>query len=722
MLRLDDIIEKARAYLPLSEEDVETLKRAYVYSAKVHSGQKRISGEPYLSHPLEVTGILAEMRLGVPTLVTGLLHDTVEDTLATIEEIETLFGPEVAFLVEGVTKISKLPMSSKLAEQAENFRKLILATAKDIRVVLVKLADRLHNMRTLGHLSEERRLRIARETMEIYAPLAHRLGIYWMATELEDLAFRYMEPGEYERLYKLVASKKKEWNKYVREATKILDDKLREYGIEAEITGRFKHLYGIYRKIRSYNIDVEQLHDIIAFRIITTDRKTCYEALGAVHATWKPVPGRFKDYIALPKGNGYQSLHTCVIGPFGELMEIQIRSRKMHEVAEYGIAAHWKYKEGGEEAADDDNVHFYANLRRLLEWKDIKDPREYLEAIKGELLPHSMVYVFTPKGDLKELPFGATPIDFAYYIHTDVGNHCARATVNGRIVPLDYKLRSGDIVEITTSNDQHPRRDWLKMAVTSRAKTRIRAWLRAQERRESRGVGRSIVERRFKQHGLDFNAMLARGELDEPLARLGFKSADDFFTAVGFGRVAANDLVSAVLPAERRLPADKEERIERIIRTMTPGDTGIKVQGYGNVLIRVARCCSPLPGEPIRGFITRGRGITVHRENCPQLLGVDPERRIELEWDERSNVRHIARIEVTCADEPGMLSNISNSIAASDVNISKAEIHSTHDDKALGTFDVAVRSIEQLKGVMESIRKVKGVISVARVPGGEAPA
>lgn len=716
MLRLNDIIEKVNSYLP--EADVEVIKRAYVYSAKVHTGQKRVSGEPYLSHPLEVAGILADIRLDVFTVATGLLHDTIEDTLATPEEIEALCGKEVAVLVDGVTKISQLPFTSKIEEQAENFRKLILATAKDIRVVLVKLADRLHNMRTLEHLPEERRRRMAKETFEIYAPLAHRLGIYWMRTELEDLSFRFLNPEEYENLSKLITKKKKEWEKYIEEVKTILGEKLMEFGIRSEITGRFKHIYGIYNKMRTQNLELDQVHDVIAFRIITSSLRECYEALGAVHSAWKPVHGRFKDYIALPKGNGYQSLHTTVIGPFGERMEIQIRTQRMHEIAEHGIAAHWKYKEGKIENAESDKI--YAGLRQLLEWKDIKDPTEFLEAVKGELIPN-MVYVFTPKGDLKELPNGATPVDFAYSIHTEIGNRCTRARVNGKLVPLDYALRSGETVEVVTSTDRQPSRDWLKFVITSRAKTKIRSWLRTEEREQSKVVGRSICERKFRQHKLDFQKMLKADELKVALSELGFKDIEEFYLAVGFGKVSVMELLRRVLPKEKMesLP-EKESRLERIIRTLTRSTkSGVLVRGYDDVMIRFANCCTPLPGENIVGYITRGRGITIHNHNCSQLLDVDPARKIGVEWDKSFKGPRPAKIEVICADRPGVLYSITRSIASSDVNISKAEIHSTDDDRAIGTFEVAVSDLGQLEGVMKSIKKIKGVISVERVLGAE---
>lgn len=714
MIRLNDIIERVNSYLYLSDTDVELLKKAYVYSAKVHAGQTRSSGEPYLSHPLEVSGILVEMKLDVPSIITGLLHDTVEDTLATPEEIETLFGSEIAVLVDGVTKISQLPYTTKIERQAEGFRKLILATAKDIRVVLVKLADRLHNMRTLQHLSESRQNRIAKETFDIYAPLAHRLGINWVANELEDLSFKFLNPDEYERLFKLLTERRQEWEKHVDEIKSIIEKKLLEFDINAEVTGRFKHIYGIYRKMQSQNIEFESVYDVIAFRIITGSQRECYEALGAVHSSWKPVPGRFKDYIALPKGNGYQSLHTTVIGPFGERMEMQIRTRAMHDIAEYGVASHWQYKEGGIDGSG--TYEIYSTLRQLLEWKDIKDPTEYMEAIKGELIS-DVVYVFTPQGDLVELPSGATPVDFAYSVHTEVGNTCTRAMVNGKLVTLGHQLRTGDTVEIVTSNDKHPNRDWLKFVVTSRAKTKIRSWLRNEERTQSEIVGKSICERKFKQHGLDFQSMLKKGELEQALSELKFRDEKEMYLAVGFGRISATDLLRRVLPVEKIHTApEKESRIEKIIRTITrSSEGGVLISGYNDVMIRFANCCSPLPGEQITGFITRGKGITIHRDDCPRLLDVDHVRRIEVEWDSDFKGLRPARIVVMCVDRPGILSNISSSFSSSDVNISKAEIHSTDTDTAVGTFDVVVSDLKQLESVMKSIKQVEGVKSVERM-------
>lgn len=718
MIRLNDIIDNVNGYLHLTEKDVDMIKKAYVYSAKVHSGQKRSSGEPYLSHPLEVSGIIAKMKLDVSSIITGLLHDTVEDTLATTEEIESMFGKEISFLVEGVTKIGQLPYTSKIERQAEGFRKLILATAKDIRVVLIKLADRLHNMRTLEHLSADKQKRIASETFDIYAPMSHRLGINWVTTELEDLSFKYLHPDEYEILSRQIAKKRKSWEAHVEEAKGILIEKLSEFDLSPEITGRFKHIYGIYRKMQEQNLEFENVYDVIAFRLITNSQKECYETLGAVHASWKPVPGRFKDYIALPKGNGYQSLHTTVIGPFGERMEIQIRTRAMHEVSESGVASHWKYKEGKLDSGG--TYEIYATLRQLLEWKDIQDPTEYMEAIKGELIA-DVLYVFTPDGDLKELPTGATPIDFAYSIHTEVGNKCTRANVNGKLVPLNHQLKTGDRVEIVTSKDQHPNRDWLKFVVTSGAKTKIRNWLRTEERKQSEIVGKSICERKFKQHGQDFQAMVKKGEIANVLPELNIKDVKDLYLAVGFGKISANDVLKKVVPPENLEADSDKERIQKIIKTITSSsDGGVLVRGYDDVMIRFANCCSPLPGEDIVGYITRGKGITIHRNDCARLLEVDLARRIDVEWDSKFKGSRPARILVTCTDKPGILSSITNTFSTSEVNISKAEIHSTDVEDAVGTFDVVVSDLTQLEDVINSIKKVKGVKSVERMQEIEA--
>ncbi len=713
MIRLNDIVEKVNAYIDFKEEDVDLLQKAYVYSAKVHAGQKRVSGEPYLSHPLEVSAILTDLQLDIPSVVTGLLHDTVEDTLATLEEIEALFGEEICFLVDGTTKISRLPNVTDVEKQAESFRKLILATAKDIRVVLVKLADRLHNMRTLKHLAKERQIRISNETMEIYAPLAHRLGINWISTELEDLAFKFSDPKEYLRLSKLVSKKKKEWKNYVKEVKSLLQDKMKEIGVKSKITGRFKHIYGINKKMNVGNMDFQNIYDVLAFRIITKDVTECYQALGAVHQIWKPIPGRIKDYVALPKANGYKSLHTTVIGPFGEQMEIQIRTEEMHHFAEYGVAAHWNYKEGAKDG--NDNVEVYSNLRQLIEFKDIKDPTEFIEAIKGELISN-VIYVYTPNADLIELPIGATPVDFAYAIHSDVGNHCTRALVNRNMVALDCKLHTGDMVEVITAKDKAPNRDWLDFVITSKAKTSIRSWLRDEENTKALEVGESITKRKFVASKLNLKKLIEKNKLDASLKKLKFEGINDFYKAVGFGTISANELIKIIKPDELGDKTKKDERIKSIVDKISKPEfnNSVLVKGYDNILIRFGNCCTPVPGEPIIGFITRGRGITAHKSNCPKLFEVDPERRIEINWDEKFSGQLPTTIHVKCEDKPGILSDLTKLISNSDVNISKVEMNQTGAGHAVGTFNITVNSIEQLDQVINSLKMIDGVMLVER--------
>lgn len=714
MIRLNDIIEKVNYYKQLTDEELELIKKSYVFSAKVHAGQMRVSGEPYLSHPLEVSAILTQLRLDVPTISTGLLHDTVEDTLTTMEEIEDLFGKEIAFLVDGITKISKLEHSTKIESQAENIRKLMLATAKDIRVILIKLADRLHNMRTLEYLPEENRRRISRETLEIYAPLAHRLGINWVTSELEDLSFRYTNPQDYSRIAALVSSKKKEWDKNLKKIIGILDDKLNQFGINAEVTGRFKHNYGIYYKMQSQNKDFDSVYDVLAFRIITGTESECYQAMGVIHNLWKPIPGRIKDYIALPKANGYQSLHTTVLGPLGEQMEIQIRTAKMHEFAEYGIAAHWAYKEGEENG--NHNHKIYTTLRQLFELKDIKDPTEFIDALKNELIT-DVVYVFTPGGDLIELPSGATPVDFAYSIHSDIGNACNKALVNHSLVPLDYKLRNGDTVEIITAKDKVPTRDWLRFVVTSKAKTRIRSWLRKEEQERSEQVGKSIVERKLKSRGMSLNDVLNRDDIDTHLSKLNFKNMKDFYRAVGFGSTSANELLKLLEPEKAAETEEKKSRIGKIInniRYRRNEDGVVEVKGYNDIMTRFAKCCSPLPGEPIEGYITRGKGISIHRTDCQHLLEIDPERKIEVNWSDSFKGKMPAKITVICNDQTGMLSKLTNAISSTDVNIVKVEMNRFEVEKARGQFDLEVDSVKQLDNLISNLKGLKGVHTVER--------
>ncbi len=714
MIRLNDIIDKVSSYSDIGNEDLDSIKKAYVYSAKVHSGQKRVSGEPYLSHPLEVSSILANLKLDIPSIVTGLLHDTIEDTLATREEIEKIFGDEIAFLVDATTKISRLPHVSDVEKQAESFRKLILATAEDIRVVLIKLADRLHNMRTLQYLPEDKRRRIAVETMEIYAPLAHRLGMNWISVELEDLAFKFSEPGEYERISRTVSAKKKDWEKYTTEIVSLINAKMREFGIKGDVSWRFKHLYGIYSKMKKGNISLRNIYDILGFRIVTASENECYQVLGAVHSLWKPIPGRIKDYIALPKANNYQSIHTAVIGPFGEQMEIQIRTEQMHRIAEYGVAAHWRYKEG--DSLGNGNDKIYSNLRHLVELKDIKDSTEYLEAIKGELIL-DVVYVYTPNADLLEFPVGATPVDFAYSIHTDIGNHCSQAFVNHKLVPLNYKLSTGDMVEVVTSKNRVPNRQWLDFVVTSKAKNRIRSWLRQEENRKAEQIGEAIAQRKFAAAGLRLGSLLEKKKLDDPLAKLQFPGIKDFYRAVGFGNAAVNDLLKAMHPRKFAEGAEKSKRIKSIMNRISKDEykDAVLVRRYDNILIKFGKCCNPVPGERIIGFITRGRGITVHVYNCPRLLEVDPERRIEVAWNDEYSGRMPIGLSVKCENRKGILSELTSTVSGLNVDIVSADVSEDEIGQGDARFEVAVENIGQLEKLIESLKNLGGVISVERL-------
>ena len=714
MIRLNDIIDKVTSYSDIANDDLDFIKKAYVYSAKVHSGQKRVSGEPYLSHPLEVSSILANLKLDVPSIVTGLLHDTIEDTLATREEIERIFGSEIAFLVDATTKISRLPNVSDVEKQAESFRKLILATAEDIRVVLIKLADRLHNMRTLEYLPEQRRRRIAIETMEIYAPLAHRLGMNWISVELEDLAFKFSEPVEYERISKNVSTKKKDWEKYTTEIVSLIIAKMEEFGISGDVSWRFKHLYGIYSKMKKGNISLQNIYDILGFRIVTATENECYQVLGAVHSLWKPIPGRIKDYIALPKANNYQSVHTAVIGPFGEQMEIQIRTERMHRIAEYGVAAHWRYKEGN--SLDNGKEKIYSSLRDLVEFKDIKDSTEYIEAIKGELIL-DVVYVYTPNADLIEFPVGATPVDFAYSIHTDIGNHCSQAFVNHKLVPLNYKLKTGDMVEVVTSPNRFPNSQWLDFVVTSKAKNKIRSWLRQEENSRAEQVGEMITRRKFKAKGLPLRSLLEKKKLDKPLAKLQFSEIRDFYRAVGFGNAAVNDLLKEMDPGKFSEGAEKSKRIKSIIKRISKDESkdAVLVKRYDNILIKFGKCCNPVPGEQIIGFITRGRGITVHVYNCPRLLEVDPERRIDVAWNEEYSGRIPIRLSVKCENRKGMLSELTSTVSDLNVDIVSADVSEDEIGRGDARFEVAVENIKQLEKVVESLKTLGGVISVERL-------
>ncbi len=726
MLRLNDILDKVAGYHPAA--DLDLIKKAYVYSAKVHQGQIRKSGEPYLIHPLEVAGILAELRLDEASIVTGLLHDTIEDTLATRDEIAELFGAEVAELVDGVTKLSQFSAgNTKEEKQAENFRKMVVAMAKDIRVLLVKLADRTHNMRTLEHMSAEKQERIARETLDIYAPLANRLGMQAVKSELEDLSFRYLKPQEYVELQDRVSSRAKERDRFVAEVIELIHDRLKENGIDAQIYGRVKHLYSIWRKMRMQDLPFEQIHDLIAFRVIVGNVAQCYEALGLIHSLWKPVPGRFKDYIAIPKPNMYQSLHTTVVGPRAERIEIQIRTDDMHRVAEQGVAAHWRYKEGGRDgnkkgakdgirAAD---AETYGWLRQLLEWqRELSDPTEFLETVKVDLFADE-VFVFTPKGDVKSLPRGATPLDFAYAVHSEVGHKCVGAKVNGKIVPLRYRLKNGDTVEILTSPHSQPSKDWLTFVRTSRAQARIRQHIRQAEHKRSLEIGYEVAERELRRYGVSLSRASKDGTLLKAAAALGYRTGDDVLGAVGYGKVAPDQLVKQLVSEEKLAEPATEppvtSRLTELFRRVARLPAGgVRIGGIEDVLVRFGKCCNPLPGDPIVGFITRGRGVTVHTARCEKALAMDPQRRVDVSWDVKGDFKRLVAVKVVADDKPGMLAKVSQTFSEAGINIAQANVRSSAD-KAVLSFEVSVQDLKQLNAVMRSLERVEGVHSVDRV-------
>jgi guanosine-3',5'-bis(diphosphate) 3'-pyrophosphohydrolase len=714
MIRLNDILDKVSAYNPSA--DLDLIRKAYVFSAKVHQGQIRLSGEPYLIHPMEVTAILADLKLDVPSVITGLLHDTVEDTLTTPEEIESIFGSEVANLVDGVTKIGKINFRTKEESQAENFRKMLLAMSDDIRVILIKLADRLHNMRTLQYQPEAKQRSIAKETLDIYAPISNRLGISWVKSELEDLSFRYLEQQIYYDLASKVTKKKQERESDVEQVKDIILGKLAEHGLKGDVSGRSKHLYSIFRKMESRNVDIDQIYDLIAIRVLVEDIRECYEVLGIIHSTWKPVPGRFKDYIAMPKGNMYQSLHTTVIGPFAERMEVQIRTMEMHRVAEAGIAAHWKYKEG--KGYDEKEVKRFAWLRQLLEWQhELQDSREFMDTVKVELFPEE-VYVFTPKGDVKSLPRGATPIDFAYGVHTDVGHRCVGAKVNGKLVPLKYELKNGDIIEVITSPHHTPSKDWLKIVKSSRARNKIRAWIKTEERKRSISLGREIVEKEFRRYSLNYGKLLKAGEIKRVAAEFGFVGDEDLMASVGYGKLSCNQLLGKLLPPEKieERQERKESRVGRIIEKLTKkSSSAIQISGVEDVLVRFGKCCNPVPGDDITGFITRGRGVTIHTSDCAIALECDPERRVDVAWNRTRKVALPVKIRVSCHDQKGILANISQAIANCEANIASASINSTVDKRGINLFEVEITDLDHLNRVINNIMKVSGVTKVERL-------
>jgi GTP pyrophosphokinase len=700
--------------------DLQVLRKAYLFSAIEHRGQRRASGEPYLVHPLEVAGILAEMRMDPACVAVGLLHDVLEDTLTEPERLKAQFGGDVLHIVEGVTKISKIPFSTAEEHQAENYRKMLLAMVDDIRVILVKLADRLHNMRTLRFLPEDRQKRIARETMDIYAPLAGRLGMSKVKNELEELSFQYIDPATYQNLSDQVESRRERSIALIERLKATLAEKLSAAGLTFTVDGRIKRLYSIDQKLRKQRIDLDQVYDFVALRVLVDSIPDCYAALGVIHNLWRPVPGRIKDFIAMPRPNGYQSLHTSVIGDEGAPFEVQIRTQEMHRVAEEGIAAHWKYKEGRTVATKDDDA--FAWLRQLLEWQqEVKDPHEFLNSLKLDLYPEE-VYCFTPLGAVKTLPRGAGPIDFAYAIHTDVGHHCTGARVNGKIVPLRYKLKNGDIVEILTSPAQKPSRDWLGLAVTNKARSKIRQYLNTAEKQQALEIGKRHFERELKRYDLSLKKVLAEPAKLEAIAQemgLGSKM-DDVFVAVGYGKVSMRQFLARLLPPERLdvpPPSDGARPIaEAVKRLFRAGDERITVRGTDDLLISRAKCCSPIMGEPIVGYITRGKGISVHSRNCPNVVSLmyDPERRINVEWESSGEHAYEVRISVEVQDRPGLLAAITTVLAGMNTDIRNAEARTFDDRTAAIELVVRVSDLKHLERVVKAIRGLAGVMKVER--------
>ncbi len=711
-MRYETLEKKVLEYSPGA--DTGLLRRAWEFAAQAHAGQQRISGKPYIEHPLAVGGLLAELQLDLPTVAAGLLHDVVEDCAVTSQEVQERFGGEVAGLVEGVTKLGRLSFRSREEEQGENLRKMFLAMAKDIRVILIKLADRLHNMRTLRHLAPERQLQIAQETLEIYAPLAHRLGIFRMKWELEDLSFRYLEPERYRELVKKVAARRREREAYIEQIITTLRESLAGAGIAAEIQGRPKHFYSIYRKMWSQGKAFDQIYDLMAVRVVVATVQDCYAVLGLVHTLWKPMPGRFKDYIAMPKSNMYQSLHTTLIGAGGDTFEIQIRTREMHRTAEFGIAAHWRYKEGGRADTLDDKL---AWLRGLLEWqRDLRDARDFMDNLKVDLFDDE-VFVFTPKGDVVDLPADSTPLDFAHRIHTHVGHHCVGAKCNGKIVPLEYRLKNGDIVEVLTNKSSGPSADWLNIVQTAGAKNRIRQWFKAKNREENLQRGREALEREVRRQGFEPHELLRPEWLEEASRRYNLQLPDDLFVSVGYGGLSAQQVVNRLREEHRKSFPGPAPRETGSWTGFGKPSNGVRVKGIDNVLVRFSRCCSPVPGEPIIGYVTRGRGVSVHRADCPNArhLAGERERAIEVAWDQAVRSVHPVELQVHALDRSGLSADVFNAVADNRVNILNAKVRTFKNHTALIDVVIEVQHMGELQSITDRIRRVDAVLSVERV-------
>jgi guanosine-3',5'-bis(diphosphate) 3'-pyrophosphohydrolase len=705
---IDEIVAEAKLHRPNVDESL--IRRAYETAVTAHDGQQRSSGEEYVTHPVEVTYYLATLQMDAETLAASLLHDVPEDTDYTLPELEKRFGREVARLVDGVTKLSKFGSARTMEEQqAENIRKMFMAMAEDVRVVIIKLADRLHNMRTLQFLPPDKQQRIARQTMEIYAPLAHRLGMWQIKWELEDLSFKFTEPEKYRQLVDMLADRRRARESFVSKSIGILLKELGKVGITAEISGRPKHLYSIAKKMERKGAEFTEIYDLHAIRVLVDEVKDCYAALGVVHSLWRPVPGQFDDYIAMPKANRYQSLHTAVIGPEAKPLEVQIRTRTMHDVAEAGIAAHWRYKEGSRNDRRYDEK--LAWVRQLMDWqREVSDPTEFVEGLKLDLF-QDQVFVFTPKGDVKDLPRDATPLDFAYRIHTDVGHRTIGAKVNNRLVPLDYKLRNGDIVEVVTTKAAHgPSRDWLNIVRTSHAKEKIRAWFKHQQRDENITQGRELLDRELRRLAHETLASIDAAKLTELAQKYRYKELEDFYAAIGYGAVSPSSVVSKL-----EIHDDAAIMLPEEAPPAPPSTSGVKVKGVGDLLVRFAKCCSPIPGDEITGYVTRGKGVTVHRSNCPSVLSErDIERLIDVEWETASQQTYPITVRIDALDRPGLLNEITNVVAEHKVNIVAASVAVNADATATITATFTVTSLQQLAKILTRIERLRDITSVTR--------
>ncbi|TLS53572.1 bifunctional (p)ppGpp synthetase/guanosine-3',5'-bis(diphosphate) 3'-pyrophosphohydrolase [Paenibacillus antri] len=730
---IEQLLEKASSYI--KEADLTRIREAYDYAEAAHQGQTRKSGEPYILHPLAVADILVNMQMDATTVIVGLLHDVVEDTNVTTQDLEAKFGKTCAELVDGLTKLEKIRFKSKEEQQNENYRKMFVAMAQDIRVILIKLADRLHNMRTLKHQSEEAQRRISEETLEIFCPIAHRLGMAAIRWEMEDISLRYLNPQQYYRIVNLMQKKRAERERHIEEVMDKIREKLTEMGIDADISGRPKHIYSIYKKMVSRNKQFNEIYDLLAIRIIVENVKDCYATLGIIHTLWKPMPGRFKDYIAMPKPNMYQSLHTTVIGPKGEPTEVQIRTLEMHRTSEFGIAAHWAYKESKDGSSQAANIGTFEEkmtfFREILELQqEAKDAAEFMESLRMDFFT-DLVYVFTPKGEVIELPSGSVPLDFAYRIHTEIGNRTIGSKVNGRIVPLDHKLHTGDIVEILTSKHSYgPSQDWLKIAQSSHARSKIKQWFKKEKREENVEKGREAIEREVKRLGFDPQDVLSEDKLLEAAKKFNFNDVEDMLSAIGFSGITAAQIVTRLTEKQRKENEEAAQlQLTNEVRELKPASAahkrprstqGVRVKGVDNLLVRFARCCNPVPGDDIIGYITRGRGVSVHRSDCPNVVvsdenGDDANRVIEVEWIAAAEANYSVDIEITGHDRRGLLNEVLQAVSESKTNMSAVSGRSDKNKVAMIHMTILIRNTEHLQSVVEKIKRVRDVYSVQRI-------